>query len=55
MPKEKEKNIRQKKGELDIKTLVEKYGNDTAPRFGEMIKSMLSMPNPNAPVKIPKR
>ena len=53
MPKKTE--IRESKRELDMQALIKKYGNDKAPDFEPTIKGMLSRPNPNAPVKIPKR
>ncbi len=44
-----------KKGEIDHEHLIEKYGHHEAPDFQRMVKTLLSKPNPNAPVKTPKR
>lgn len=50
---EKKKGL--KKGEIDHEGLIEKYGHHEAPNFQPMIKTLLSKPNPKAPIKIPKR
>jgi len=54
MPEEKKKKAI-KKGEIDHEQLIEKYGHHEAPDFQPMIKTLLSKPNPKAPIKIPKR
>jgi len=53
MPKKTEIRQEKKKGLTD-KELVEKYEKGAQP-IEEMIKTMLSKPNPNAPAKIAKR
>ena len=53
MPKDKEIRHEKKKGLTD-KELIEKYEAGKQP-IEEMIKSLLSKPNPNAPAKVAKR
>lgn len=53
MPKEKPIRQEKKKG-LSDKELIEKYESGKQP-VSDMIGTLLSKPNPNAPVKVAKR